>query len=97
MFKLLKKNDKRTTLEKEIDAVLECMETIQPDTEEYTTMSKNLETLYSAKGKEKPWRINPDTIFVGVIGLLQLGMILGHEKCNVITTKAMSYVFKGRV
>ena len=97
MLKILKRKDKRTALEKEIESLLKCMKNVEPDTEEYGRMSDNLETLYSAKGKDKPWRISPDTIFVGVVGLLQVGMILGHERLHVVTSKAMNYVFKGRV
>ena len=45
------------------------------------------------KKREIPWR----EITVGVFTLVQIFMIIRHEDVNIITSKALNYVFKARV
>lgn len=98
MFKITKK-DKRTNLEKEIDEVIKIMSQYPPDWEMYGIMSENLERLYKAKAEENKSKskISPDTIAIIAGNLLGIGLILGFEKANVITTKALGFIIKGRV
>jgi len=42
------------------------------------------------------WKISPDTILVVAGGLLQVLLILNFEKLDVITSKAINFVIKGR-
>ena len=93
----MNKKDKRSNLEKEIDNVLERMSELDPDSKEYSAMASNLERLFSAKSKEKDRKISPDTLAVIAGNLLGIGLILTYEKANVITTKALGFVIKGRV
>lgn len=96
MFKLTKR-DKRTNLEKEIDRILCQANYISPDTEEYAKIMENVEKLYKAKSYEKSRSVSPDTIAVVLGNLLGIGLILGYEQRNVITSKALGFVLKGRV
>jgi hypothetical protein len=96
MFKITKK-DKRTKLEKEIDSVLEQMSAWTPDTEEYSAMSVNLEQLYKARAQERIHHISPDTIAVVAGNLLGIVLILNFEKTDIIRTKALGFILKGRV
>ena len=89
--------DKRTNLEKEIDAVLAIMSTWEPSSPEYTAMTKNLEVLYKARNEEKTRKIKPDTVLVVAANLVGIILILGYEETNIIRSKAMSFVLKGRV
>lgn len=91
------KKDKRTNLEKEIDEVLMYMSGLSPDSKEYSTISSNLEKLYKAKAEDKACRIKLDTVAVVVGNLAGILLILGYEKANIITTKALGFVVKGRV
>lgn len=91
------RKDKRTSLEKEIDAVLAIMKLSAPSSKEYTAMTDNLVKLYKARDDEKSRGIKPDTIAVGVFGLAQVMLILYQEQFCIITSKAMNYVIKGRV
>lgn len=66
--------------------------------DEYTEMTENLERLYKAKASvniqnQIPWK----EIVVGGWGLVQILAIIRHEDVNVITSKAMGWVVKGRV
>lgn len=92
-----KQKRQRHNLKKEIDSVLERMSQLSPDSTEYTNMAKNLDTLYSAKSKEKDQKIKWDTIAVIAGNLLGIVIIVGYEKANVITSKALGFVIKGRV
>lgn len=96
-MKLFTKRDKRTNLEKEIDAVLKHIETMDPASEDYTKIVKNLETLYAAKGEKPIRRLSPDTIAIIIGGLLEIGLIMGYEKFSVISTKAWGRLIRGRV
>jgi hypothetical protein len=95
MFKLFKR-DKRTTLEKEIDGVIEIMEQTNPGTEIYSIMADNLHRLYEAKGKEPKRGISPDTIVLVAGNVLVVVLILTYEQTHIITTKALSFILRGR-
>jgi hypothetical protein len=97
MFNKITMKDKRTNLEKEIDSVLRIMSQYSPDSKEYTFMAENLERLYKAKSNDRNRHISPDTIAVIAGNLLGIGLILGFEKANVITSKALGFVLRGRV
>lgn len=96
-MKLFTKKDKRTALDKEIDAILEAMKKENPDTEAYTSATKNLEVLYKAKLSEKKDKVSKNTILLvgGNIAVVLLGLYF--ERFNVITTRALNYVLRGRV
>jgi hypothetical protein len=66
--------------------------------EKYTQMVENLDRLCKAKiseikKREIPWK----EITVGVFALVQIFMIIRHEDINIITSKALGFVGKGRV
>jgi hypothetical protein len=91
------KRDKRTNLEKVIDSALEGMSQLEPNSKEYTAIANNIEKLYKVKLEERSQRISPDTIAVVAGNLLGIALILGYEKANVITSKALGFIIKGRV
>lgn len=91
------KKDKRTNLEKEIDDVLKEMELLDKDSDEYKKRVVILERLYKAKSMDTNRRVSPDTIAVVAGNLLGILVILNFEKANVITSKALGFVLKGRV
>jgi hypothetical protein len=92
-------NRKKQTngLQKVIDDLQEKMATVEPDSQKYSAMAKNLETLYSAKSKEKDRRVSTDTIVTVAGSLAGILIIVGYEKLNVIGSKALGFVVKGRV
>ena len=42
-------------------------------------------------------RVSMDTVVTVVGSLVGIGIIIWHEKADVITTKALGFVLKGRV
>lgn len=97
MIKKITKKDNRTKLEMEIDHLLEDMGTVAPNSESYGIMAQNLEALYKAKSHDRNRRVSPDTVAIVAGNLLGIALILYHEKAEVITTKALGFVIKGRV
>jgi hypothetical protein len=95
---IIKLINKRTKLEKEIDSVLECLEDLPAESEDYTAIVDNLVKLYNIKNTKKCWwKVNPDTFALIVGNLLGIAIILKHEELNVISSKALGFVMRTRV
>ena len=90
------KKDKRTNLEKESDRVILKLEKIEPNTQEYAEVADNLEKLYKARSLVKERHVSLDTVALIAGNLLGIGLILWYEKADVITSKALGFVIKGR-
>lgn len=87
----------KTMLEKEIEAVLLDMKDMYVDSDEYEVALNHLSTLHEINNsKKKKWNVSPDTMAVVAGNLLGIILILKHEELNVITSKAMNFVIKGR-
>lgn len=97
MFEKITKRDKRTTLEKEIDEVIKIMGRHQPDSKEYTTMADNLVKLQKANEQNANRKVKWDTIWTVGGSLGGIALMLWHERANIITTKALGFILKGRV
>lgn len=95
MLKLPEK--KKSKLDEEFDACLDEMSSVSTASEEYDKMVRNLERLHRLKMEEKCRKVSPDTKAVIAGNLLGILLILGYEKANVITSKALGFVLKGRV
>lgn len=93
----LPKRDKRTNLEKEIDAVLGLMSNVDPRKNDYAIMVEHLKTLHEAQATVKSKKMSPDAKAIIGGNLLILVITLGYERAHVITTKALGFVIKGRV
>ena len=97
MFKRLFTGDKRTELEQEISNLLKSMRDYDPTSDEYKAAANALKTLCEAKSYDKARKVSWDTIFIVGGNLVGIAMILWHEQANIITSKALGFVLKGRV
>jgi len=88
---------KQTKLDEEIDSVYDWLRSKSPDSPEYTKMVDNLKKLYEIKNGNGHDKIKLDTIAIGGFNLLGIWMILRYEELNIITSKALGFVLKGRV
>ena len=88
---------KPTKLDEEIDRVLDWMRSEKPGSAEYTKMVDNYKKLYDIKNSNKNDRIKPDTIATVGCNLIGIWSILHYEEFNIITSKALGFVLKGRV
>jgi hypothetical protein len=83
-------------LETTIDQLISRMSTEEEDSEDYTKMVDNLETLYKLKAETQPDRVKLDTIAIVAGNLLGIIIIVGFEKSHVMTSKALSNLLKPR-
>ena len=94
MFKFTKKE--KTMLEQEIEEVLKEMGSMHTSDDEYATILERLERLYKLQEKKETCKVSPDTLAVVVGNLLGIVLILKHEELNVVTSKALGFVLRGR-
>lgn len=86
---------KRDEIDEEIDSILECMRRLKPTEEKYNIL---LERLIKLKGlKAEKQRIKPDTILLVAGNIVGLLLILNFERLNIVTSKALSFIIRGRV
>lgn len=96
MFKT-KRISKLKQLDMEIESVTESLMDIKPFDERYEKIVNNLDRLYEVRNLTVKNKVSADTIAMIGANLLGIGLILKFEQLDVISTKAMSFVMKGRV
>lgn len=89
-----KKPKTQSGLEIAIDTVLSEMQGYEADADEYAAMVDQLDKLYKLKEIDKPERVSKETLALIAANLLGIILILGHEQTNVVTSKALNFVFK---
>jgi hypothetical protein len=93
MFTKTSKSD--LLLEEEIVSVIRHLKITAVDSEEYAKVLNHLDKLYALKG-DKPDRVKKDTMAVIGGNLLGILMILKHERMDIITSKALSFVIRAQ-
>lgn len=96
-MKKFARKDKRSLAQKEDDRIVEILSTVDPKSEDYKTIASNRDLVNKSESykKEDTTKINWNTVLVVSAGLLQFGLMVRHEEFNVITSKAISFIFKG--
>ena len=93
-----KPSSNKDGLTKAIDSLLEEMSALSGDDPEYAKMADQLTKLYALKEVdhkvESNMRINLDTLAVVGANLAGILMIVGYERENVMTSKALSLLMK---
>lgn len=99
MINFTRKNKESDPLEKEIKAIFDELENCQKNGEDYGLLLERLEKLYSIRNDKKcsDIRIDPNKLIGAVTNLAGILVILNYEKANVLTSKAVGFVIKGRV
>lgn len=94
---MFKKTPKETDgLENAITVLLHEMSGHQGDSEEYAKMVVQLDVLYKLKEVDSKKRVSADTLAIIGANLLGIVMIVGHERANVVTSKALGLLSKLR-
>lgn len=94
-MKTLLNPEDRKTFDEEVIRVLKHIGTLDPASEEYQNSVKNLNVLCEARGVKTAQLISTDVVVAALTNILGIGLILYHERVNVITTKAIGFVFRG--
>jgi hypothetical protein len=87
-----KKPTEPTQLEKEIERVIAYISTLQPDSDEYKLVNKQLKELHAMQEAEKPKQLDPNNILLASANIAGIVLIVGHERAHVITSKAVGFV-----
>lgn len=90
------KPKRKSKLQMEIDQTLTELQNYKPDTKEYAQITDQIVKLHKMKADEKPYTVSPDTLALIAANLIGIVMILKHERADIITSKAMSFVTKPR-
>ena len=93
MFGTPKKED--TQLQDAIDRILVQMTQQDPDSEEYSKLLKSLERLNALKPPQRPKGISPDTKWAVIGNVVVALIIVGYERGNVLTSKAVMFMKPG--
>jgi hypothetical protein len=72
-------------------AELKSLETESP---EFATAVGHINTLYELKLKDKPDRVSRDVLATVAANLAGIVLIVGYERLNVMTSKALSLLLK---
>jgi hypothetical protein len=93
MLNITKRN-KQSELDKEIDRQL-CVLLEQAESPEQ--IKEAIDLINQRKPAKEKKTVSPDTLAIVIGNLAGIILILGYEKANVITSKALGFVIRGRV
>jgi hypothetical protein len=85
-----------TELESAYDKALHALDNHQVDSDEYAKILGRVSELHKMKESEKPSTVSKDTQALIAANLAGILMIIAHERVNVITSKALSFVQRPR-
>lgn len=94
---MFKKDNNITGIEKVIGLVTAELEETTPGTAEFDKISEQLERLNKIATSRKSAPVSKDGLLAVLANLAGIGMIIGHERFSVITSKALALVVKSRV
>lgn len=80
------------TIEGQIELILHEMVSEDQASERYSQLADQLVKLHDLKESTYKRRINPDVALAVAGNLASVLLILNHEKLNVISSRAMSFV-----
>lgn len=75
-----------------INNLLPHMVDADPSSEEYAAMVDQLVKLYKLKEIKSSRSVSPDTLALVAANLAGIMLIVGHERANVVTSKAIGFV-----
>ncbi len=89
--------NKKITIDEEIERVLGVLSSLEPQCDEYATVSRNLKELYEARSKKADHIVDFNVIATILGGIAQIVVIMNYEQLHVFSTKALGWVLRGRM
>lgn len=77
-----------------IDDVYQQMDATVTDPDEYAKLVEHLQKLYEIRDNSSGPSVSPDTLVLAAANLIGIAMIVGYERANVVTSKAVGLVHK---
>jgi len=90
-----KVNSEDPLLNEEIERVLTDISKVSIQSDDYPKLVESLSKLYSLK-PEQPKPISNDTLAMIAGNLAGIVLIVGYERANIVTSKALGFVLKLR-
>ena len=89
---------KSSSLDDAIEQLFREMAGYDGDTEEYSKMVEQMDTLYKLKTVDaeasRTMRVTPDTVLFAVTNILAVLIVVGYEQKSVLTSKALMFLRK---
>lgn len=89
-----KTNPLNAKLDENILAVHDALKAEEPETERYAQIREQLTALYAIRNEARSRRVSPDTLATVAANLIGIGIIVGYERTNIITSKALGFIRK---
>jgi hypothetical protein len=70
---------------------------MEPDSDQYVKAVANLEVLYTSRSYKAKNDISMETVVAAATNIVGILLVLNYEHIHVVTSKAISFVFKGRL
>lgn len=68
---------------------------LEEDQDKFESLKKKYDVISNMLTAD--WKISPDTLLIVGANLLGILLILNHERLDIISTKALGFVIRGRV
>ena len=91
-----KKPTEPSGLDKAINEIFSEMQGFTADSDEYSQMADQLTKLYALKAINRPDRISRDTLVLVLGNVVGIAVIVGYERANVVTSKAIHLLLRLR-
>lgn len=73
-------------------AIDETFNAYNPEADDAMTKLKLLKGLHAIKAQHGPKRADPNTIWLVIGNVVGIALIVGHERANVVTSKAIGMI-----
>lgn len=91
---MFKPNPLTVKLDENISAAHDALKAEEPETEKYKQIREQLTELYKIRNETRSRRVSPDTLASVTANLLGIGIIVGHERVHIVTSKALGFIKK---
>jgi hypothetical protein len=94
------RKDETHQLDDVISTLIEDIRTVPTGEDAHTNAVQSLKVLMEARIADKAARkplVSPDVLVAAMAHIFGIGMILGFEKANVVTSKSLSFVPKIKI
>lgn len=94
MLKKAKPSRDNSLIDDAIAGAISQLDTVPAYSDEYNKMILQIEKLYALRYTNNTQRVSPDTLAIVLGNLAGIVIIVGYERANAVTSKAIGFVMK---
>lgn len=94
---IMKRKDETQNLKEAIDLAVLKLKTLDATSDEYAQIVDQLDKLYKMRITTKPQPVPLEALIAVGGNLIGIVSIIGFERANVLTSKALGFVLKSRI